>query len=133
MKREAHLKGKSSAPQSFPLWVQASSDRRNTANRERPGQPRHDPVQQPGCTCATAKSRKRSVTMAIRAGFKPTTGTEVGDTPENQTTRRILVLACVTCLTVAATASVPQPAPPRHITPPPVLPDLQVDPAKNEA
>jgi Protein of unknown function (DUF3455) len=71
--------------------------------------------------------------MAIRAGFKPTTGTEVGDTPENQTTRRILVLACVTCLTVAVTVSVPQPAHARHITPPPVPPDLQVDPAKNEA
>jgi hypothetical protein len=31
MKRQAHLKGKSSAPQSLPLKAQASSDRRNTA------------------------------------------------------------------------------------------------------
>jgi len=71
--------------------------------------------------------------MTIEASFDPTTGTEVGDTQENKTARRILVLASATCLVAAVTASLPQPARARQITPPPVPLDLQVDLAANEA
>ena len=40
--------------------------------------------------------------------------------PENQTTRRILLIACATALAVAFTVSLPQPAHADHVTPPPV-------------
>jgi hypothetical protein len=72
------------------------------------------------------------MTMVIKASFDPTTGTEVGDTQENKTARRILVLASATCLVTAVTASLPQPARARNITPPAVPLDLRVDPAANE-
>jgi Protein of unknown function (DUF3455) len=75
------------------------------------------------------------MSMAIRAGFDPTTGqsSAVGessiegcDALKNQTLRRIWVIACATCLAAAFTASLPQPARARNITPPPVPSDIQV-------
>ena len=57
------------------------------------------------------------------------------NTPENQTTRRTLLIAYATALTVAFTASLPQPSHADHdddVTPPPVPSTLQV-PAGNEA
>jgi hypothetical protein len=51
---------------------------------------------------------------------------------ENQTTRRILLIACATALAVAFTVSLPQPAHADHVTPPPVPPNIQV-PAGNKA
>src|SRR5262245_4263367 len=52
--------------------------------------------------------------------------------PENQTTRRILLVACSTALAAAFTVSLPQPAHAAHVTPPPVPSDIQV-PAGNKA
>jgi Protein of unknown function (DUF3455) len=52
--------------------------------------------------------------------------------PENQTTRRILLMACATALAVAFTVSLPQPAHADQVTPPPVPPIIQV-PAGNKA
>ena len=52
--------------------------------------------------------------------------------PENQTTRRILPIACATALAVAFTVSLPQPAHAGQVTPPPVPANIQV-PAGNEA
>ena len=52
--------------------------------------------------------------------------------PENQTTRRILLIACATALAVAFTVSLPQPAHADHVTPPPVPANIQV-PAGNKA
>ena len=49
----------------------------------------------------------------------------------NQTTRRILLIACATALAVAFTVSLPQPAHADRVTPPPVPADLQV-PAGNK-
>ena len=52
--------------------------------------------------------------------------------PENQTTRRILLIACATALAVAFTVSLPQLADADHVTPPPVPSNIQV-PAGNKA
>ena len=52
--------------------------------------------------------------------------------PENQTTRRILLIACATALAVAFTVSLPQPAHADRVTPPPVPANIQV-PAGNKA
>jgi hypothetical protein len=52
--------------------------------------------------------------------------------PENQTTRRILLMACVTALAVAFTLSLPQLAHADRVTPPPVPSNIQV-PAGNKA
>ena len=52
--------------------------------------------------------------------------------PENQTTRRILLIACATALAVAFTVSLPQLADADHVTPPPVPANIQV-PAGNKA
>ena len=52
--------------------------------------------------------------------------------PENQTTRRIMLIACATALVVAFTVSLPQPAHADHVTPPPVPANIQV-PAGNKA
>ena len=52
--------------------------------------------------------------------------------PENQTTRRILLIACATALAVAFTVSLPQPAHADQVTPPPVPANIQV-PAGNKA
>ena len=46
--------------------------------------------------------------------------------PENQTTRRILFIACATALAVAFTVSLSQPAHAAQVTPPPVPADIQV-------
>ncbi len=54
------------------------------------------------------------------------------NSPENQTTRRILLIACATALAVAFTVSLPQPAHADHVTPPPVPANIQV-PAGNKA
>jgi hypothetical protein len=51
---------------------------------------------------------------------------------ENQTTRRILLIACVIALAVAFTVSLLQPAHAAHVTPPPVPANIQV-PAGNKA
>ena len=51
---------------------------------------------------------------------------------ENQTTRRILLIACATALAVAFTVSPPQPAHADRVTPPPVPANIQV-PAGNKA
>ena len=48
------------------------------------------------------------------------------NTPENQTTRRILPIAGAAALAVALTVSMPQPAHAAHVTPPPVPANLQV-------
>lgn len=82
--------------------------------------------------------------MAIKASFDPITGLpahreraegvmENCDTPKNQTTRRIWIIACATCLAAAFTVSLPQPGHARQITPPAVPLDLQVDLRNNEA
>jgi len=55
-----------------------------------------------------------------------------GNAPENQTTRRIMLIACTTALVVAFTVSLPQPAHADHVTPPPVPANIQV-PAGNKA
>jgi len=55
-----------------------------------------------------------------------------GNAPENQTTRRIMLIACATALVVAFTVSLPQPAHADHVTPPPVPANIQV-PAGNKA
>ena len=52
--------------------------------------------------------------------------------PENQTTRRILLIACATALAVAFTVSLPQPAHADRVAPPPVPSNIQV-PAGNKA
>ena len=52
--------------------------------------------------------------------------------PENQTTRRILLIACATALAVAFTVALPQPAHADDVTPPPVPANIQV-PAGNKA
>ena len=52
--------------------------------------------------------------------------------PENQTTRRILLIACATARAVAFTVSLPQLADADHVTPPPVPANIQV-PAGNKA
>jgi len=52
--------------------------------------------------------------------------------PENQTTRRILLIACATALAVAFTGVLPQPAHADKVTPPPVPNNIQV-PAGNKA
>jgi len=52
--------------------------------------------------------------------------------PENQTTRRILPIACATALAVAFTASSPQAAQAGGITPPPLPADLAPVPAGNK-
>jgi hypothetical protein len=52
--------------------------------------------------------------------------------PENQTTRRILLIACATALAVAFTVSLPQLADADRVTPPPVPANIQV-PAGNKA
>ncbi len=54
------------------------------------------------------------------------------NTPENQTARRILFIACATALAVAFTVCLPQPAHAHEVTPPPVPADIQVPPG-NEA
>ena len=54
------------------------------------------------------------------------------NSPENQTTRRILPIACTTALTVAFTVSLPQPAHADRVTPPPVPAKIKV-PAGNKA
>ena len=59
-------------------------------------------------------------------------GMEHSDTLENQTARRIPVIAWAACLAAAFTLLVPQPARARHITPPQVPREIQV-PAGNEA
>jgi hypothetical protein len=46
--------------------------------------------------------------------------------PKNQTTRRVLSIACATALAVAFTVSLPQPARADHVTPPPVPTKIQV-------
>ena len=51
--------------------------------------------------------------------------------PENQTTRRILLIACATALAVGFTVSLPEPADADHVTLPPVPSNIQV-PAKNK-
>jgi Protein of unknown function (DUF3455) len=78
--------------------------------------------------------------MAITASFNPGAGKtrredgmENRNTLEKQTVRRILGVACASCLAAAFAVSLPQPARARHITPPAVPSDLQVDLAKNEA
>ena len=48
--------------------------------------------------------------------------------PENQTTRRILLIACATTLAVAFTVSPSQPAHADPVTPPPVPANIQVPP-----
>ena len=55
-----------------------------------------------------------------------------GNAPENQTTRRIMLIACATALVVAFMVSLPQPAHADHVTPPPVPANIQV-PAGNKA
>ena len=55
-----------------------------------------------------------------------------GNAPENQTTRRIMLIACATALVVAFTVSLPQSAHADHVTPPPVPANIQV-PAGNKA
>lgn len=52
--------------------------------------------------------------------------------PKNQTTRRILPIACATTLAVAFTVSRPQPAHADPVTPPPVPPGIEVE-AGNKA
>jgi len=52
--------------------------------------------------------------------------------PENQTTRRILLITFATALAVAFTVSLPQPADADRVTPPPVPSNIQV-PAGNKA
>ena len=52
--------------------------------------------------------------------------------PENQTTRRILLITFATVLAVAFTVSLPQPADADRVTPPPVPSNIQV-PAGNKA
>jgi len=52
--------------------------------------------------------------------------------PENQTTRRILLIACATALAVAFTVALPQPAHADDVTPPPVPGNIRV-PAGNQA
>ena len=52
--------------------------------------------------------------------------------PENQTTRRILLIACATALAVAFTVALPQPAHADDVTPPPVPNNIRV-PAGNTA
>ena len=52
--------------------------------------------------------------------------------PENQTTRRILLIACATALAVAFTVSLPQLADADHVAPPPVPANIRV-PAGNKA
>jgi uncharacterized protein DUF3455 len=52
--------------------------------------------------------------------------------PKNQTTRRILLIACATALAVAFTVSLPQPAHADPVTPPPVPANIEV-PAGNKA
>ena len=52
--------------------------------------------------------------------------------PENQTTRRILPIACATALALAFTVCLPQPAHAHEITPPRVPVDIEVPPG-NEA
>jgi Protein of unknown function (DUF3455) len=52
--------------------------------------------------------------------------------PENQTTRRILLITCATALAVAFTVALPQPAHADHVTPPPVPSNIEV-PAGNTA
>ena len=78
--------------------------------------------------------------MAITASSNPGAGKtrredgmENRNTLEKQTVRRILGVACASCLAAAFAVSLPQPARARHITPPAVPSDLQVDLAKNEA
>ncbi len=46
---------------------------------------------------------------------------------ENQTTRRIRLIACSTALAAAFTFSLPQPAHAEHVTPPPVPDNLKVE------
>ena len=46
--------------------------------------------------------------------------------PKNQTTRRILLIACTTALAVVFTVSLPRPAQAQHITVPPVPGNIQV-------
>ncbi len=52
------------------------------------------------------------------------------NTPENQTTRRILSIACATALAVAFTVSLPQPAH-AQVTPPQVPAEIQVPPGND--
>ncbi len=52
--------------------------------------------------------------------------------PSNQTTRRILLIACATALAVAFTVSLPQPGHAAHVTPPLVPANIQ-EPARNTA
>jgi hypothetical protein len=47
--------------------------------------------------------------------------------PENQTTRRILLIACSTALAAAFTASLPRPAHAANVTPPSVPADIEVE------
>jgi uncharacterized protein DUF3455 len=54
------------------------------------------------------------------------------NTLENQTTRRILLIACAAALAVAFTVALPQPAHASHVTPPDVPYNIQV-PAGNKA
>jgi len=46
---------------------------------------------------------------------------------ENQTARRIMLVACSTALAAAFTVSLPRPAHAANVTPPPVPPELQVE------
>jgi len=52
-------------------------------------------------------------------------------TPENQTTRRILLMACATALTVAFTVALPQPAHAGNVTPPNVPGIIEVPPGNH--
>jgi hypothetical protein len=52
--------------------------------------------------------------------------------PENQTTRRVLLIACATALAAAFTVALPQPALADEVTPPPVPNNIRV-PAWNQA
>jgi hypothetical protein len=51
--------------------------------------------------------------------------------PENQTTRRILLIACATALTMAFTVALPQPAHAGNVTPPNVPDIIKVPPGNH--
>jgi hypothetical protein len=59
--------------------------------------------------------------VATHASFDP-----IITPARNQKARRIAIIASVACLAAGITASVPQPAGARHVTPPPVPPEVRV-------